>query len=184
MLRRSDGKVLFLERASTGEAAGQLCLPGGHLEDSESVVAGAIRETAEETGIKLLESSLEFVHIVHRRHGHDDPRLGFFFLTTGWHGEPVNREPHKCAGLVWANPAQPPATTVAYTVAALDQIRSGRPFSLGGWQEHATPVSPAHFPPPAANPTTAPPPHCPLQARSLSTRQPALERRPPVDCCL
>ncbi|WP_415878014.1 NUDIX domain-containing protein [Micromonospora maris] len=40
---------MFLQRAGTGEAAGQLCLPGGHLEDGESVVAGAIRETAEET---------------------------------------------------------------------------------------------------------------------------------------
>jgi 8-oxo-dGTP diphosphatase len=147
-LRRSDGQVLFLQRAGTGEAASPLCLPGGHLEDGESVVAGAIRETAEETGIELLESNLEFVHVMHRRHGHDDPRLGFFFLATGWHGQPVNREPHKCAGLVWANPAQPPATTIAYTMAALDQIRSARPFSLDGWEEHAPPAGPAPLPAP------------------------------------
>ncbi|MEV4278510.1 NUDIX hydrolase [Actinoplanes xinjiangensis] len=149
LLRRADGKVLFLQRAGTGEAAGQLCLPGGHLEDGESVVDGAIRETAEETGIELRGSNLGFVHVVHRRHGHDDPRLGFFFLATGWQGEPVNREPHKCAGLVWADPAQPPATAIAYTVAALDQIRSGRPFSLDGWQEHTPPAGLAQLLAPA-----------------------------------
>ena len=32
--RRTDGQVLFLERAGTGEGEGQLCLPGGHLEDA------------------------------------------------------------------------------------------------------------------------------------------------------
>lgn len=144
LLRRADGQVLFLQRAGTGEADGQMCLPGGHLEAGESVIAGAIRETAEEAGIHLAETDLEFVHVVHRRQGHDEPRLGFFFLATGWHGEPVNREPHKCAELVWANPAKPPATTVAYTVAALAQISSGRPFSLDGWIDrspHADPVS-------------------------------------------
>nr|AEK75491.1 putative hydrolase [Micromonospora maris AB-18-032] len=87
--------------------------------------------------VELSETNLEFVHVVHRRHGHDDPRLGFFFLATAWQGQPVNREPHKCAGLVWTDPAQPPATTIAYTVAALEQIHSGRPFSLDGWAEHS-----------------------------------------------
>jgi 8-oxo-dGTP diphosphatase len=142
LLRRSDGQVLFLQRAGTGEADGQLCLPGGHLEAGESVIAGAIRETAEETGIHLSETNLGFVHVVHRRHGHDDPRLGFFFLATGWQGQPINREPHKCGGLVWADPAKPPATTIAYTVAALEQIRGGRPFSLDGWQDHSPPADP------------------------------------------
>jgi 8-oxo-dGTP diphosphatase len=81
LLRRPDGQILLLQRAGTGEADGQLCLPGG-----QSVAAGVIRETAEETGIELTEEQLEFVHVVHRRHGSDDPRLGFFFLATGWHG--------------------------------------------------------------------------------------------------
>ncbi|MBO3736725.1 NUDIX hydrolase [Actinoplanes flavus] len=144
LLLRHDGQVLLLQRAGTGEADGQLCLPGGHLEDGESVVAGAIRETAEETGIELAEAHLEFVHVVHRRHGGDDPRLGFFFLATGWQGQPVNTEPHKCAGLVWADPAKPPATTIAYTVAALAQISNGRPFSLDGWTDR----SPARVPVP------------------------------------
>jgi 8-oxo-dGTP diphosphatase len=133
LLRRTDGRVLLLRRADTGEVTGELCLPGGHLEDGESVIAGAIRETAEETGVELAETDLQFVHVVHRRHDQDDPRLGFFFQATGWHGEPVNREPHKCDGLVWADPAKPPATTIGYTVAALEQISGDRLFSLDGW---------------------------------------------------
>ncbi|MEU7906361.1 NUDIX domain-containing protein [Actinoplanes sp. NPDC049118] len=133
LLRRADGQVLFLERAGTGVADGQLCLPGGHLEDEESVIAAVIWETAEEIGVVLNATDLEFVHVVHRRYGHDDPRLGFFFLATLWDGQPVNREPHKCAQLIWADPASPPANTIAYTAAALAQISRSRPFSLEGW---------------------------------------------------
>jgi 8-oxo-dGTP diphosphatase len=141
LLRRGDGKVLFLERAGTGEADGQLCLPSGHLEEGESVTAGTIRETHEEVGVELSEADLELVHVVHRRHGSDDPRLGFFFLATGWRGRPVNREPHKCAQLIWADPANPPAHTVAYTAAALAQISRGQRFSLDGWTERPADVA-------------------------------------------
>jgi hypothetical protein len=35
-------------------------------------------------------------------------RIGFFFTATRWHGEPVNQEPHKCAGLHWTDLARPP----------------------------------------------------------------------------
>jgi 8-oxo-dGTP pyrophosphatase MutT (NUDIX family) len=82
LLRSTDGHVLLLERANTGSADGQLCLPGGHLEEGESVIAGAIRETGEETGVDLDEAGLEFAHVVHRRDGRDDPRIGVFFVAT------------------------------------------------------------------------------------------------------
>ena len=133
LLRRSDGRILLMERADTGYADGQLCPPSGHLEDGESVIAGAIREAREEVGISLEEGDLECVHVVHHRNLEQQGRIGFFFLAKSWEGEPSNREPHKCAGLQWADPADPPHNTVPYTAAALAQITKGNPFSLDGW---------------------------------------------------
>jgi len=59
--------------------------------------------------------------------------IGFFFTTARWQGEPVNREPHKCAGLCWVDPACPPTNTVPYNAAALAAITREAAFSLDGW---------------------------------------------------
>ena len=133
LLRRADGRVLLMERANTGYADGQLCPPSGHLEEGESVFAGAIRVAAEEVGVELSEGLLDFVHVVHHRNGDEEARIGFFFLAGSWRGQPINREPHKCAQLLWADPTDPPANTVPYTAAALAQIAEHQPFSLDGW---------------------------------------------------
>ena len=133
LMRRADGRILLLERAGTGYADGQLCPPSGHLEAGESVTAGAAREVREETGVTLDPADLAFCHVVHHRSPEGQGRVGFFFTLTRWHGEPANREPHKCARLLWADPAWPPAGTVPYTAAALAQISRGTPFSLDGW---------------------------------------------------
>jgi len=135
LLRRADGHVLLMERANTGYADGQLCPPSGHLEEGESVIDGAVREAAEEVGVKLGEADPAFLHVVHHRTAEGQGRIGFFFLSESWEGKPVNREPDKCARLLWADPAAPPVNTVPYTAAALAQIDKGRCFSLDGWGE-------------------------------------------------
>lgn len=140
LLRRPNGRVLLLERANTGYADGQLCPPSGHLERGESVLDGAVREVKEEVGVLVAPADLTFCYVVHHRGpGEAEGRVGFFFATTRWQGEPTNMEPHKCAGLLWADPARPPAHTVPYTAAALAQIEAGVPFALDGWD--AQPVS-------------------------------------------
>ena len=133
LLQRSDGMILLLERSGTGYADGQLCPPSGHLEDGESVARCAVREAAEETGVDIDPADLVFTHVVHHRNPEGQGRIGIFFTATRWAGEPVNREPHKCAGLQWAEPARPPANTVPYTAAALAAIIRREAFSLDGW---------------------------------------------------
>lgn len=133
LLRREDGKVLLLERANTGYADGQLCPPSGHLEADETVLDGAIREAKEEVGVLIDPSDLRFTHVIHYRSPEHQARIGFFFTANRWHGEPANQEPHKCAGLTWADPADPPPNTVPYTALALAEVTRGTPFSIGGW---------------------------------------------------
>jgi 8-oxo-dGTP diphosphatase len=107
--------------------------PSGHLEEGESVIDGAIREAGEEVGVAIDPGDLTFVHAVHYRAPGSEGRIGFFFLTEKWTGDPWNREPAKCARLIWSDPAQPPPAAVPYTAAALGQITQGQPFSLDGW---------------------------------------------------
>jgi 8-oxo-dGTP diphosphatase len=133
LLQRPDGMILLLERSGTGYADGQLCPPSGHLEDGESVAGCAVREAAEETGVDIDPADLVFTHVVHHRNPEGQGRVGIFFTATRWAGEPVNREPHKCAGLQWADLAKPPANAVPYTAAALAAITRREVFSLDGW---------------------------------------------------
>jgi 8-oxo-dGTP diphosphatase len=133
LMRRPDGQILLMERVNTGYADHQLCPPSGHLEEGESVIEGAIRETNEEVGVTIDPSDLTFVHVVHHRAPGREGRIGLFFLTEKWAGQPWNREPHKCADLFWIDPTQPPPTTVAYTASVLHQVVRGQLFSLDGW---------------------------------------------------
>jgi 8-oxo-dGTP diphosphatase len=133
VILRRGGRILLLRRAGDTYASGQLCLTSGHLEESESVIDSAVREAGEEVGVAIDPSDLTFVHVVHYRAPGSEGRIGFFFLTEKWAGDPWNREPGKCARLIWSDPAQPPSATVPYTAAALRQITQGQPFSLDGW---------------------------------------------------
>lgn len=133
VILRRHGRMLLTERANTGYADGRLCFPSGHLESDEDVVSAAIREAAEEVGIALVPDDLRCRHVMHHRNPEGTARIGFFFEAVRWGGEPVNREPHKCAGLHWIDPGSPPPNTVPYTAAAIAQLQAASTFSLDGW---------------------------------------------------
>lgn len=137
ILERPDGQVLLAERANTGYADGLVNAPGGKLEDGEDVRAAAIREAREEIGVDVDPDQARCVAVVHHRAPDGEARVGFFFATSTWRGEPVNAEPHKCAGLMWVDPDNLPAHTIAYGAAGLRAYRSGVPFALDGWEADA-----------------------------------------------
>lgn len=59
-----DGDVLLLRAAATSPWAGRLNGIGGHLEPGEGVLAGALREVREETGLEPRDLTLRgVVHI-------------------------------------------------------------------------------------------------------------------------
>ncbi len=118
---------------SVRESRNSRASPSGHLEEGESVAQTAVREASEEVGVNIDPADLNFTHVVHHRNPEGQGRIGIFFTTARWAGEPVNREPHKCARLCWADPAHPPANTVPNTAAALAAITERAAFSLDGW---------------------------------------------------
>ncbi|MEU1783769.1 MULTISPECIES: NUDIX hydrolase [Streptomyces] len=133
LMVRSDGRVLLLRRAGNVYASGLLCPPSGHLEHGEPVTAGALREVAEEVGVTITPRDLEFCHAIHHRSPEGEGRMGMVFTAQRWTGEPTNREPEKCSGLVWADPARPPADCVPYTAAVLTRFCAGDLLSEHGW---------------------------------------------------
>jgi ADP-ribose pyrophosphatase YjhB (NUDIX family) len=109
VLLERGGEVLLMRRAGTGFFDGLYSLPGGHVEEGESLRATAVREMREELGIELAEASLEVLGVVHRRS--DTNRIDFFLRAQAWLGEPRIAEPHKCDDLRWfaRTPCRPPS---------------------------------------------------------------------------
>lgn len=120
------GKFLLLRRANTGYADGWYDLPAGHLEDQEKLQDGAVRELAEEAGLKADPDDLKLVH-VHQNHTNpSNPHYGYIFYATKWSGEPKIMEPDKCDDMGWFAANGLPEKTLPYTKAAIKALNLGK----------------------------------------------------------
>ncbi|WP_159945319.1 MULTISPECIES: NUDIX domain-containing protein [unclassified Nocardiopsis] len=133
ILRRGDGRILLLERGPGLYGAGQFHLPSGHLEQNESLDQGAVREAWEETGLRLDPTHLDMVALIHHRQDADHTRIGVFFASERWQNQPYNREPDKCARLLWADPAHLPSNTIAYPAEGIRAWASRTGYVAHGW---------------------------------------------------
>lgn len=119
-----EGQVLLMRRAGTGFFDGLYSLPGGHVEEGESLRDTAVREMREELAIELAPAALAVVGVMHRRS--DTNRIDFFLRADQWCGEPVIAEPHRCDGLKWCRLDDLPEATVPY-------IREALAAGVGPW---------------------------------------------------
>jgi len=93
-----DNKLLLGKRKHVfGD--GTWALPGGHLENKESMRAAGIRELDEETG--MTATDLEFVGLVNTPRGSRGHYLQVGFLAKDATGEPNLREPDRCYEWQW-----------------------------------------------------------------------------------
>jgi 8-oxo-dGTP pyrophosphatase MutT (NUDIX family) len=116
LLLTSGDQLLLALRQGTGYADGQWNLPSGKLEVGEDVVTAMRREAWEEIGIRLPVEDLSHAVTVHHRNRREQGRVALVFAAE-WnplrHGEPVNAEPHKCAGIDWYAVDQLPPRPIA-----------------------------------------------------------------------
>ena len=134
LIFRDGKKVCMLRRFQTGWRDGEYTLPAGHIEKNESVIMAAIREAAEEVGVRLKPNDLEFVHVVNRRaEERDHERVDFFFEVKQYAGKLINNEPNKCDELAWLPLNELPENTVPPIKQALNGQARGEYYSEYDW---------------------------------------------------
>ncbi len=83
-------------------------------------------------------TDLRFVHAVHAAGSGPEPRLGMFLQARRWVGEPVNREPEKCAAVQWFPIDQLPDDLIEYPAIRIRAFLDGRAqLSEHGWNTPA-----------------------------------------------
>jgi 8-oxo-dGTP diphosphatase len=117
ILRRPDGHVLLGRRSSDASyGAGLWGLPGGHVEDTETLAQAAARETLEEVGLTVDASTLSPLGMV--RYVDAGVRgADFFFLATDWQGEP--RAVSECSEVAWFSPEALPHDALPWLAGTL-----------------------------------------------------------------
>lgn len=137
LLLTDADRILLALRDGTGYRDGWWNVPSGKLEYAEDALTGIRREAHEEIGVRFTDDEPRFAGIVHHRNPEGQGRIALVFAAeydVRRHGEPVNREPHKCAEIGWFPIAEPPPNTVPYTLAAIDTWRTGSRLRISGWQ--------------------------------------------------
>jgi 8-oxo-dGTP pyrophosphatase MutT (NUDIX family) len=98
VIRRADGRCLFIQRAPECSFGGHWCPVSGRVEPGESHAQTAVREVLEEVGIRVLP--LREVHVGIAASGH--------FILHWWLCEHVDGEPRpvacdEVAAVLWVN---------------------------------------------------------------------------------
>ena len=134
LLLLREERVLMLRRHNTGYADGNYSVIAGHVEQDERVTHALVREAAEEVGIRIEASALQFVHVMQRQGVDGLVYVDFFFLAEYWEGQVQNGEPAKCDDLQWFPIAALPTNTIPYVREVLGMLHNrGRGFSEYGW---------------------------------------------------
>ena len=129
---RPDGadEVLLQRRAGTGYMDGWWALLAGHVDPGESVHEAAVREAAEEGGVRLAVDDLRPLTALHRfeRGGPQvEQRVDVFFEATSWQGDPVLREPDRADAMTWYPLDALPDEVVPHERLVLDLLAAGVP---------------------------------------------------------
>ncbi|MDQ3028911.1 MAG: NUDIX domain-containing protein [Actinomycetota bacterium] len=137
-----DGNILLTQRRDTNPTFDGLWhLPSGKLDAGESALDAAARETEEEVGVLIEPGDLRHVHTIHVNGSGPEPRLGLFFETQRWIGEPTNREPDKCSTVRWFPLNALPDRLIDYPAIGIRAYRTGLSFSIHGWTTQTIPAS-------------------------------------------
>jgi 8-oxo-dGTP diphosphatase len=143
-VRRTEDDVdeLLLQlREGTGYMDGHwAAAAAGHVEAGESVFDAAVREAAEELGIRIDADDLVPLCAMHRTvapHGPIDERVDFFLECRRWVGEPRLLEADKSADLRWFHLDALPEPVVPHELQVMTALRDGtlRPIVTNGFPD-------------------------------------------------
>lgn len=87
---KQGDKYLFQKRINTGSCDGYYMLPGGHIEENETVREGGVRELYEELGVTVSPDDLMLKLVITSK-----SHVYFFFEVQKYTGTIINKEPDK-----------------------------------------------------------------------------------------
>lgn len=125
-------KLLLFRRKNTGWEDGKYGLPSGHLEENESVLSAAVRETKEESGIDIEQKDLKMAHTMHRRTNHD--YIDIYFTVNKWQREPFIAEKERSDDIHWFDFDKLPQNTLENVRVAFENMRKNILYSQIGWE--------------------------------------------------
>jgi 8-oxo-dGTP diphosphatase len=129
---RNEEEVLLLKRQNTGFEDGKWSVVAGRMDGGEEVVAAAIREAREESGVEIKPSDIEVIGIMHRKNSTSE-WVDFFLKVHAWQGTIRNVEPEKCEQLEWFHVNELPENMITYIRKALMKDQQGIWFDSFGW---------------------------------------------------
>lgn len=107
-LIRGDEVLLSQRMPDAAWGANMWHIPGGSVEDGESMAEAAIREIHEETGVLVAIEDIKFqAAVIFNQTDASDYDM-IFFSTTKWQGEPHITEPHACQDMRWTKLSELP----------------------------------------------------------------------------
>lgn len=128
LLLLREGKVLLQQRQNTGYMDGYwVAGAAGHLEPGETARQAAVREAAEELGVRILPEDLTLLTVMQRTDGTQLPReqrVDWFWVAERWDGEPQVMEPHKAVLAQWWDLDALPTPVPAYERLVLEGLRT------------------------------------------------------------
>jgi len=129
VILQRDDQVLLQLRRGTGYMDEHWAVLAGHLERGETIVAAAVREAAEESGVVVDPADLEPLTTLHRFIPDGPPieqRCDMFFRARRWSGEPTPLEQDRCAEMRWFPLGALPTPVVPHELAVLRYLADGR----------------------------------------------------------
>ncbi|GAA4007720.1 NUDIX hydrolase [Deinococcus rubellus] len=105
VMQRPDGQILLARRSNVSYGNGLWGLPGGHVEDEETLPEAAAREALEEVGTRIDPAPLTLLGMtryVDTSGGEPVRGLDAFYLALSWQGEA--RPVSECSEVGWFSP--------------------------------------------------------------------------------
>ena len=122
-----NNKVLFLQKPANDE----FDLVQGLLHCGESATTTTIRIAREQLGVEIQLPHLVPALTMH--HYSRTSRVGLFFSTLNWTGEPANLREDTYADLAWIHVESLPDNTTKSAKKAMEPILQGKSYVQFGW---------------------------------------------------
>lgn len=135
IILKDENDILLVQRHNTDWMSGHWNFPGGLLEENETLVAAAARETLEEVGVVVNPSDFTLAQVLHVRANEKNTQdiLGIYFMAEVWQGTPTNKEPHRHNAVAWFAMDDLPAHITEHALLAIESIKTGKKYSEHGW---------------------------------------------------